>query len=203
MMPSSQRPPGAPDAKSRRNIYLTGFSGTGKSHSGRLAARSLGMEFVDTDELVEKAAKKPIPEIFSGEGEAQFRALESAVLADVATEGGKVVSTGGGVPVLPANRELMSRTGLVVRLKATPESIQARLTRAIGTSGRAVRPLLGGDAPVEKVRALLEEREAAYASADVTVDTEGKTPGDVAREVVLAWRRSARAAGGQRSASRG
>jgi len=172
----------------RRNIYLTGFSGTGKSHSGRLAAGNLGMEFVDTDELIEQKTGKPIPKIFEDDGEAEFRDIESATLSEVAAQGNTVVSTGGGAPVRPGNRELMARTGLVIRLKASPESINARLTRSEGARGRALRPLLGADAPVEKIRRLLEDREAAYAAAHVTIDTEGKVPRDVAKEIVSAWR---------------
>ena len=178
----------APGGAVRRNIYLTGFSGTGKSHSGRIAAETLGMEFVDTDELVERRTGKPIPKIFEEDGEARFRDIESATLAEVAAQGHTVVSTGGGAPVRAGNRELMTRTGLVIRLKATPESINARLTRSEGSRGRALRPLLGGDAPVEKIRRLLEDREAAYAAAHVTIDTEGKVPRDVAKEIVHAWR---------------
>lgn len=184
---TNHAPDGAGTAP-RRNIYLTGFSGTGKSHSGRLAAEKLGMEFVDTDELIEKKTGKPIPKIFEEDGEAKFREIESETLAEAAAPGNTVVSTGGGMPVRPENRELMARTGLVVRLKASPESINARLTRSEGARGRALRPLLGGDAPVEKIRRLLEDREASYATAHVTIDTEGKVPRDVSKEIVQAWR---------------
>lgn len=178
----------ATGASPRRNIYLTGFSGTGKSHSGRIAAETLGMAFVDTDDLIEQKADKPIPKIFEEDGEARFRDIESAALAEAAAQGNTVVSTGGGAPVRSQNRELMARTGLVIRLKASPESINARLTRSEGARGRTLRPLLGGDAPVEKIRRLLEDREAAYAAAHVTIDTEGKVPRDVAKEIVHAWR---------------
>ncbi len=177
-----------PDARESRNIYLTGFSGTGKSHSGRLAASRLAWEFVDTDQLAERRAGKPVPQIFAEDGEEKFRDIESAVLADVAAQGRRVVSTGGGVPVRPSNRDLMRRTGLVIRLKASPETVHSRVARGEGSRGRALRPLLGGDAPVERIRQLLAEREPAYAEADLTIDTDGKEPRDVAGEIVEAWR---------------
>jgi shikimate kinase len=149
------------------------------------------MQFADMDEMIEQRAGKPIPQIFGEEGEPRFRKLESAVLAELAALGGRVVSTGGGLPVQHENRELMARTGLVIRLRASPESIHARLTRSEGSRGRALRPLLGGDAPVERIRRLLADREAAYATAHVTIDTDGKTPRDVVREIVEAWREHA------------
>ena len=175
----------------KRNIYLTGFSGTGKSHSGRLAAARLGWELVDTDQLIEQRAGKPVPEIFAQDGEARFREIESAVLSEIAGKGGLVVSTGGGMPARPENRELMARTGLVIRLRATPETIHSRLARGENARGRALRPLLGGDAPVERISQLLAEREAAYSTADVTIDTDGRQPRDVSREIVRQWRRAA------------
>ncbi len=185
---TAAQPQTGPGQKSGQNIYLTGFSGTGKSHSGRLAAQKLGMEFVDTDDLIERRAGKPISRIFSEDGEARFRQYEAEALSEMASSRGKVVSTGGGVPIRVENRELMAETGLVIRLRASPETIHARVMQSDIARGRALRPLLGGDAPVEKVRQLLKEREGAYATADVTIDTEGKLPGEVALEIAQAWR---------------
>jgi shikimate kinase len=186
---TAAQPPAVPGQKGGQNIYLTGFSGTGKSHSGRLAAQSLGMEFVDTDDLIERQAGKPITRIFAEDGEARFRVYEAEALSEIASSGGRVVATGGGMPISAENRELMANTGLVIRLRASPETIHARVNWSNAARGRALRPLLGGDAPVEKIRQLLSERESAYATADVTLDTEGKLPGDVAQEIAQAWRR--------------
>lgn len=171
------------------NIYLIGFSGTGKSRSGRRAARILGWSFVDTDDLIERKQGMKIPEIFETRGEDKFRALEHDVLEQVAQASGQVVSTGGGVPVSVENRSLMSSTGLVVRLAASPVTIHGRLTRSTGRRGRALRPLLGGEAPVDRIASILAEREAAYSIAQVTIDTEGKTHDQVAREIADVWER--------------
>ena len=174
-------------ADGRRNIYLIGFSGTGKTNSGRMAAARLGWEFFEMDDEIESAAGKSIPEIFSEDGEDRFREIETEVLRRAAEQSHLVVSTGGGVPTREENREIMSNTGIVIRLTATPETISARLTASAGARGRALRPLLGGDAPVERVRSLLAQRESAYATADGEINTEGLRHSDVADLIVDTW----------------
>jgi shikimate kinase len=171
-----------------RNIYLIGFSGTGKSHSGRLAAEALKLTFADTDEIIEKRAGKPIPRIFAEDGEPRFREMEEQVLKELSARHGLVVSTGGGMPVSADNRAVMRATGLVVRLRGTPETIHARLVRGEKTRNRTLRPMLGGEAPVDRIRELLTEREPAYADCDVTIDTDGRMPPDIAMDIAAAWR---------------
>jgi shikimate kinase len=174
---------------SHGNIYLIGFSGTGKTNSGRQAADLLGWEFFEMDDRIEEVSGKKISDIFGSEGEARFREIETGVLREAAAKTGLVVSTGGGVPTISENRHIMAETGVVIRLSASPETIHARLRGSAGQRGRALRPLLGSEAPVEKVRELLAAREPAYSTADVQIDTEGKRHDDVAREIVAAWRK--------------
>lgn len=181
---------------SRDKVYLIGFSATGKSHSGRLAAQELGATFIDMDRLIIRRAGKQISEIFEDDGEEEFRRIEREVLKEQAEASGRrVVSTGGGVPVDARNREVMSRSGLTIRLVASPETIHSRISRSASRrtqrSGRGptLRPMLAGsgdeDITVERVRELLAEREEAYAAAaDVAIDTEGREPPDVAAEIV-------------------
>ncbi len=185
-----------------RIIFLTGFSGTGKSMVGEIVARLLGWELVDTDELIVERAGRPIVEIFE-RGEKEFRQLEREVLAEVARGDRRVVPTGGGVPVDERNRAVMQTSGMTVRLKASPETIWDRLgeglQEASGAEGQRglIRPMLheeGEQPPEERIRRLLEQREASYASADETVDTEGMTPQQVADDVVAAWQRFSEAA---------
>lgn len=173
-----------------RNIYLTGFSGTGKSSSGRAAARQLSWAFVDTDALIERREGRSIPEIFEALGEDHFRRVESAVLEDVAGGSRQVISTGGGLPTSPENRAVMRRSGVCIRLAASPESIHDRLSRRWRRPNDAsVRPLLGVDAPIERIRALLAERETAYAESDATIETDGMESGEAGGHIVAAWRR--------------
>lgn len=142
--------------------------------------------------MIVKAAGRPVTEIFQREGEAVFRSLEKNALKTAATSERCVVSTGGGVPVDPANRALMHEAGMIVRLVATPETIRKRLTEGnpIQRKGKrrpAARPLLKGSEPLERIRTLLAQREAAYATADATVDTEESIPEETAARVIAAW----------------
>lgn len=179
----------------RRIIFLTGFSGTGKSHVGRLVSGMLGWAFADMDEKITQRADAPIVEIFE-RGEDHFRALERQVLAEVARGDRLVVSTGGGVPESEENRQVMRSTGMTVRLDAAPEMIYGRLKRSRrGNSDEeargVIRPMLredGDEAPVGRIRALLAQREEAYATADATIGTDELTPRAVARRVVEAWK---------------
>lgn len=184
------------DDVSQYKVYLIGFSATGKSHSGRLAAQELGAMFIDMDRLIVRRAGKQISEIFENDGEEEFRRMEREVLEEQAEASGqRVVSTGGGVPVDARNREVMTRSGLTIRLVASPETIHSRISRSASrrtqrsSRGPAGRPMLAGsgddDTTVERVRELLAEREGAYqAAADVAIDTEGREPSDVAAEIV-------------------
>lgn len=171
----------------KQNIYLIGFSGTGKTNSGRMAAARLGWKFFEMDDEIEATAGKTIPEIFEQDGEERFREIESEVLRKAAERRQLVVSTGGGVPTREGNRKLMSESGVVIRLTATPETISSRLAASAARRGRALRPLLGSEAPVDRVRSLLAEREEAYATADGEISTEGLRHADVAQLIVDTW----------------
>jgi len=140
--------------------------------------------------VIEDRAGKTIPLIFKENGENYFRQLESQILEEVAGRGGRIVSTGGGVPVKEVNRETMKSSGLIVRLSASPEVIHQRLVSSANQRGRTLRPLLGDDAPIEKLRKMLLEREDAYSTANVIVDTESKSHNEVAEAIAEAWRNS-------------
>ncbi|MBT4125672.1 MAG: shikimate kinase [Chloroflexi bacterium] len=177
-------------ASSKPNIYLIGLSGTGKTRSGRRVAELLGWPFVEMDGVIEDRAGKPIPRIFEENGEDYFRDLESQILVEVAERGGRIVSTGGGVPIRSENSDVMKNSGLIVRLAASPEIIHQRLVSSTTQRGRTVRPLLGDDAPIEKLRDMLADREQAYSVAHVIVDTELKSHDEVAEAISNAWHMS-------------
>ncbi len=165
-----------------RNIYLTGFSGTGKSTAGPVVAHRLGFDFVDLDAEIERAAGRPVPEIFKTAGEDAFRRLETEALTRLAARAGLVVATGGGVVLRPENRRLMAESGLVVCLEARPETIARRLAALVPT-----RPLLAGPDPAARIAGLKEYRQPFYATADWVVQTDLLTPDEVAAEVIRAW----------------
>jgi shikimate kinase len=160
-------------------IFLIGFMGTGKSTVGRLLAGELGFAFVDLDEVIVRDAGRSVAQIFAAEGEAGFRAREEAAVRAVAALRNTVVATGGGAACREANLSTMLAAGRVVALSAPP----AEVIRRTGTGPG--RPLLHGKADPEGVAAaLLAEREPFYARAHHRVDTVGRAPADVTRELV-------------------
>jgi len=173
-------------ARNPRHIFLTGFSGSGKTQVGRIVSRLLRRAFVDTDTLVSERAGRSIPEIFASEGEAGFRQRERDALALVCAGPPSVVSTGGGLVTAPANRDLMRSCGVVVCLEAPPAVLAQRLERQQEQSPE-VRPLLAGGDLERRVEELKRERQAAYADADWTVQTELLSPEESAAEVARAW----------------
>lgn len=160
------------------NIVLTGFMGTGKSTIGLLIAHTLGWQFVDADAAIEEKVGLSIPEIFARVGEDGFRRYEAAVCQSLAARQYHVIATGGGMLLDPANRALMTASGIVICLNATPEAIEERLGNFEG------RPL----AP--NWRQLLKQRMPTYAKIPHQIDTTGRAPQDVAEEVIRLWRRS-------------
>jgi len=169
--------PAHPDPPRRPTIVLTGFMGTGKSTVGRRLAARLGCDFVDTDELIE-SRHGPIPEIFAEHGEARFREIEREVAAELAGRDGLVVSTGGRLLLDPANVETLGASATVVCLVASVDELVRRLS-----SGAEHRPLLAGGDPRSRIEALLAERRPGY-DRFAQVDTEGRTPDEVADAVL-------------------
>ena len=172
----------------RANIFLTGFSGSGKTTVGREVARRLGWDYVDTDEEIVKVSGKPIGATFREEGEPRFRELEHQCLARVCRGESQVVSTGGGIVVDEANRKLMEEAGLVVCLEARPETILQRLeAERNDSSDPVVRPMLAGPDPLDRVMTLKSQRQPYYALAQRTVHTDRMTISESADEVVKGW----------------
>ncbi len=161
-----------------RNIVLTGFMGTGKTTAGRLLATRLGFEFVDTDAIIEER-HGPIATIFDEFGETAFRAIEREVAAELAECSQLVIATGGGMLLDPTNMALLSTTGRVFCLVATPETI---LERVATDASRIERPLLAAPDPLQRIIDLLAERHRAY-QRFVQVSTEGRSPDEIADDL--------------------
>jgi shikimate kinase len=161
-----------------RGVFLTGFMGSGKTAVGVALAKRLGRRFIDLDEEIERTSGLTVASIFARFGEGEFRRRETRTLADLGALDGTIVATGGGTVIDARNRASMRSTGWIVCLTADADTILARV------GGGEDRPLLAG-APdrAAKVRALLSERAEAYADADWTIDTCGKTVEAVSREI--------------------
>jgi shikimate kinase len=164
--------------RSRPNIVLMGFMGTGKTRVGRILAERRGMRFVDMDDLIVERKGRSIPDIFAVDGEAHFRGIERLLVRELAAGAGYVIATGGGIVLNPDNVADFARSGLVVCLSATPEAILARVEHDTN------RPLLTGPDKMERIRNLLSARMPRYRAIPNQVDTTGLTPDEVADAVL-------------------
>jgi shikimate kinase len=173
---------GVNNARRIQNLALIGFMGTGKSSVGRLVAEQLHFTFLDTDELIETVTSKTIPEIFEQQGEEVFRQLETKVVAELNTRFKTVISTGGGLPINPANLASLKTHALVVCLWASPETIFERVRH------QTHRPLLHDADPRARIRNLLTVREPFYRQADVLVNTELRSVREVAQQIIHQFR---------------
>ncbi len=164
----------------QRNIILTGYMGAGKSTVGRLLAGMLERKFIETDEMIATAAGLEIPEIFAQYGETSFRDRESAVLGELEAlpQGSSVISTGGGAVLRPENVAALRRSGVIIFLEVGPAELYRRLKNTVD------RPLLQDGCMMVKITSLLEKRRRAYLDCDYLVRTEGKTPVEIAGEIL-------------------
>jgi shikimate kinase len=160
-------------------VVLTGMMGTGKTAVGERLAAALAAPFVDTDALVEQAEGRTVAAIFADAGEAAFRAAERRAISAALAVPRAVVATGGGAVVDAGNLTALRAAAPVVCLTARPEVILERARAA-----RVVRPLLQGDDAAARLAALLAERAAAYAQADLTIDTSSRGVDDVVGAVL-------------------
>jgi shikimate kinase len=168
---------------SNRLLFLIGYRGTGKTTVAKLLAQQLGWSWLDMDDIIEARAGCPIREIFEREAEAGFRTRESAVVEELCRLQDHVIATGGGVVLDPANRELLKRAGRIVCLTADADTIHQRMHQDSCSASR--RPPLTVSGGLDEVRQLLAQREPHYrACADLTVDTTGRTPDDVATYII-------------------
>ncbi|MFG2062877.1 shikimate kinase [Micromonospora sp. NPDC048871] len=156
---------------------LVGAPGSGKTTVGQLLAAELGVEFRDTDTDIERQAGKPIPEIFVDEGEEHFRALERAAVAAALASCAGVLALGGGAVLDEQTRAALIGHRVV--------HLSVELTDAVKRVGLGVgRPLLAIN-PRATLKYLLEQRRPLYAEvATETVVTDGRTPAEVAAEIL-------------------
>jgi shikimate kinase len=160
-------------------VVLVGPPGSGKSTVGRLVAERLGVAFRDTDADIEELAGKPIPEIFIDEGEPHFRDLEARAVREAAVEHPGVLALGGGAVMADATREVLAPLPVVF--------LEVPLADAVKRVGLdAPRPLLAVN-PRARWRELMDARRPLYLEvANAVVDTQGRTPEQVADAVLEA-----------------
>jgi 3-dehydroquinate synthase len=166
-MPLPTQPP-------KSAIFIYGPPASGKSSLGYRLAEALELPFYDLDQVIEAQSERSIPEIFAAEGEAGFRQRESAALADVLQWERGVVALGGGALLEPRNRTRVESAGRVLCLAASFEAICERLG-----STEDGRPLLSGDTKL-RLKQLLEQRAAHYASFPCQLDSTTASPDEIA-----------------------
>ncbi len=160
-------------------IVLVGLMGCGKSSVGRRLAATLGVDFVDTDDEIVKAAGMSIPEIFSELGEAAFRDGEIKVITRLLAGAPKVMATGGGAFMSPMVRAEIARVGTSVWLRGDLETLWGRV------AGKPGRPLLDGENPKQVLAALMKARYPVYKTADITVETKATNTHEVVVDDIL------------------
>lgn len=192
------------------NIVLIGFMGAGKTEVGRLLAKNSGLNFIDTDFLIESCEGIDISEIFAQKGEDYFRGIESKILRDIRknkddilnvvtryidtapdsksliiSERSKpwIISTGGGMPVFNDNMKILKDIGFIIYLKADGKTIYGRV------QNERHRPVLGkGGFSEKEIEDKLGEREKFYGKANMTIYTEGLTVSGVSGEIgIFLW----------------
>jgi shikimate kinase len=168
------------------NIFLMGYRGSGKTTVAEALARRLGWPWIDADVELERRAGKSIQQIFADAGEETFRDLESAVVADLARLDGQIVALGGGAVLREKNRQALAGRGKVVWLKASAETLAARIAEDPTTGAR--RPNLTGRGGLDEILHLLSQREPIYqACADLVLDAERLAPENIAAQIAAAF----------------
>ncbi|MEW2472554.1 shikimate kinase [Micromonospora gifhornensis] len=164
-------------ASTRPVCVLVGAPGSGKTTVGEVLAAELGVQFRDTDADIERLAGKPIPEIFVDEGEEHFRTLERAAVAAALASCDGVLALGGGAVLAEENRAALVGHQVV--------HLSVELTDAVKRVGLGVgRPLLAIN-PRATLKHLMDQRRPLYAEvATVTVVTDGRTPEEIAAEII-------------------
>ncbi|PCS22201.1 shikimate kinase AroK [Candidatus Enterovibrio escicola] len=163
----------------KRNIFLVGPMGAGKSTIGRYLAQQMHMEFFDSDTVIEERTGADIAWVFDVEGEEGFREREKCVIDDLTQKQGIVLATGGGSIKSKESRNHLSARGIVVYLETTIEKQLARTQRD------KKRPLLQTEKPRRVLEELADERNHLYEEiADYIVHTDDQSAKVVANQII-------------------
>lgn len=151
----------------KSNIALVGFMGTGKTAVGKVLAKRLDRQLIETDLIIEKIAGKPIPDIFKNDGEIRFREVEIAAIKRVAGKERAVIVCGGGVVLNTINIQRLREKSVIINLVASLEVILHRTS-----ADKTIRPLLKVDAPELRIKELMKFRKPFYdKAADFNINT--------------------------------
>jgi shikimate kinase len=166
-------------------LILWGFMGAGKSSIGQFLANQYGWRHLDTDKQIELTEEKSIPQIFEQYGELYFRNLETKYLEELILHRSKdevinqaVLTTGGGMPILKKNRELMAMLGKTVYIHVSfnhiVDRLQADTTRPLWNNGM-----------IDTMKIRYEERLPIYNRADIIINADGRTVEEIGNEIYI------------------
>lgn len=158
--------------KDKENIVLTGMPASGKTTVGKLLAKVLQREFVDTDELIEKRLGCKISEVFESRGEGYFRSVEAQVIAEISSRNGLVIATGGGAVLREDNVGNLHKNSVVFFIDRSPENLYPTCDRPLAST-------------VDAIKKRYSERYETYCkTADVRVNCDELTPDEACRNIV-------------------
>ena len=164
-------------------VFLTGFSGTGKTTVGRQVAKLLSWRFIDIDEEISFELGQYISQVFASQSEPTFRDLEHKKLLEVVADNNLIISTGGGILTDERNQTLMAKSGITICLEASIDTIINRLKQDVSSE---IRPMLKGDLSAKSVSKLKTHRQHLYSQADWTIHTDKLSEKTAASELVRA-----------------
>lgn len=164
--------------QSAMSIFLIGFMGSGKSTVARILGEQLQRPVIDLDARIVSRSRCSIATIFRDQGESHFRELETEALRSLDPAQICIVATGGGIVGKEENWLLMRQRGITIYLNAEWKTLIPRL------QGSDERPLANPEQGWEAVQQLFERRLPLYAKSDLTVNTDGLSPKQVADEII-------------------
>lgn len=160
------------------NIFLIGFMGTGKTTIAQRISSMFTMEMVEMDKIIADRAGMSISDIFETYGEVYFREMETQLVMELQRQGNAVISCGGGTPLRENNVKAMRKSGKIVLLTASPETIHERVKDSHD------RPILENNKSVSFIAELMEQRREKYESAaDIIIETDGKSEQEICEEL--------------------
>lgn len=164
-------------------ITLVGIMGCGKSYIGKSLAADLGVEFYDSDSLIEVEQGKTINQIFADDGEAHFRLLEKDMITGLLDKGFCVIATGGGCVTTPEVLQNIKNNSISIWLQSDVDTIYKRI------KWDKTRPLLQCDDSKEKLAEILDNREELYRQAGIHIDNSLSEISNLTDNIILEIRK--------------
>ena len=165
-------------------ISLVGYMGSGKSHISKLLSSKLHYKLLDLDKEISLRLNKSIPEIFQNDGEIYFRKKEKEILEDILQEKeNSILSVGGGTPTFYRNMDAINEKSTSFFLRTSVKTLSERILK-----NKEKRPLLAripDEELPEFIAKHLFERNQFYQKANYIIETEGKSPEEILKEIIL------------------